>query len=79
MDKSDFVRTRLTHSMEVSTIARQLGIMITGYKQSQKEKKLCGLIPENLREDYYKEKKVDTEGNSWYTSLIVIDCMPALA
>ncbi len=25
--KSDFVRTRLTHSMEVSTIAKQLGIM----------------------------------------------------
>lgn len=29
LDKSDFVRTRLTHSIEVSTIARQLGIMIT--------------------------------------------------
>ena len=29
LDKSDFVRTRLTHSMEASTIARQLGIMVT--------------------------------------------------
>ena len=29
LDKSDFVRPRLTHSLEVSTIARQLGIMIT--------------------------------------------------
>lgn len=29
LDKSDFVRTRLTHSMEVSTIARQLATMIT--------------------------------------------------
>lgn len=29
LDKSDFVRTRLTHSIEVSTIAKQLGIMIT--------------------------------------------------
>lgn len=29
LDKTDFVRTRLTHSIEVSTIARQLGIMIT--------------------------------------------------
>lgn len=29
LDKSDFVRTRLTHSIEVSSIARQLGIMIT--------------------------------------------------
>jgi len=28
LDKSDFIRTRLTHSMEVSTIARQLGIML---------------------------------------------------
>ena len=28
LDKSDFVRTRLTHSIEVSSIARQLGIMI---------------------------------------------------
>ena len=26
LDKSDFIRTRLTHSIEVSTIARQLGI-----------------------------------------------------
>lgn len=37
LDKSDFVRTRLTHSIEVSTIARQLGIMIskntTRYRQ----------------------------------------------
>lgn len=29
LDKSDFIRTRLTHSMEVSTIARQLGFMLT--------------------------------------------------
>jgi len=28
LDKSDFVRTRLTHSIEVSTIARQLGLML---------------------------------------------------
>lgn len=27
LSKSDFVRTRLTHSIEVSTIAKQLGIM----------------------------------------------------
>lgn len=37
LDKSDFVRTRLTHSIEVSTIAKQLGIMVTqnrtGYLQ----------------------------------------------
>lgn len=32
LDKSDFVRTRLTHSIEVSTIARQLGIMISQNK-----------------------------------------------
>ncbi len=36
LDKSDFVRTRLTHSMEVSTIARQLGIMITGTTERPK-------------------------------------------
>lgn len=29
LDKSDFIRTRLTHSIEVSTIARQLGIMVS--------------------------------------------------
>lgn len=34
LDKSDFVRTRLTHSIEVSTIARQLGIMVTKNKSS---------------------------------------------
>lgn len=32
LDKSDFVRTRLTHSIEVSTIARQMGIMIAQNK-----------------------------------------------
>lgn len=33
LDKSDFIRTRLTHSIEVSTIARQLGIMLTKNKK----------------------------------------------
>ena len=32
LDKSDFVRTRLTHSIEVSTIARQLGVKSTTNK-----------------------------------------------
>lgn len=32
LDKSDFVRTRLTHSVEVSTIAKQLGVMLTENK-----------------------------------------------
>jgi len=36
LDKSDFVRTRLTHSIEVSTIARQLGIMISKNTTSYK-------------------------------------------
>ena len=42
LDKSDFVRTRLTHSIETSTIAKQLGVMIyEGYasfaKNGEKE------------------------------------------
>lgn len=41
LDKSDFVRTRLTHSLEVSTIARQLGIMIT--------RNTAGYLPEVFR------------------------------
>ena len=50
LDKSDFVRTRLTHSLEVSTIARQLGIMITknktGYVPKEFEaKELVERIP----------------------------------
>lgn len=36
LDKNDFIRTRLTHSLEVSTIAEQLGIMIN---QDNKENK----------------------------------------
>ncbi|MBR5157451.1 MAG: dNTP triphosphohydrolase [Clostridia bacterium] len=32
LDQSDFVRTRLTHSLEVSTIAKQLGVMVTNSK-----------------------------------------------
>lgn len=39
LDKSDFVRTRLTHSLEVSTIARQLGIMVTKKKEEQRRTK----------------------------------------
>lgn len=31
LDKSDFVRTRLTHSIEVSMIAKQLGTMVCTY------------------------------------------------
>lgn len=37
LDKSDFVRTRLTHSIEVSSIAKQLGIMVTKYKDEKNE------------------------------------------
>lgn len=40
LDKSDFVRTRLTHSLEVSTIARQLGIMVTKKKEEKRDSKL---------------------------------------
>lgn len=32
LDKSDFIRTRLTHSIEVATIGKQLGTMITKNK-----------------------------------------------
>ena len=35
LDKSDFVRTRLTHSIEVSSIAKQLGIMVTKNKDEK--------------------------------------------
>lgn len=54
LDKSDFVRTRLTHSLEVSTIARQLGIMITqndtGYLQDdfKAQNDLINRIPSAL-------------------------------
>lgn len=38
LDKSDFIRTRLTHSIEVSTIARQLGIMLSKNTSNYKPK-----------------------------------------
>lgn len=47
LDKSDFVRTRLTHSLEVSTIARQLGIMVTKKKEEKRDSKLI----ESMKED----------------------------
>lgn len=37
LDKSDFVRTRLTHSIEVSAICRQLGLMVTCNKDNKTE------------------------------------------
>lgn len=40
LDKSDFVRTRLTHSIETSSLARQLMAMCTNYIISNPEKYL---------------------------------------
>lgn len=57
LDKSDFVRTRLTHSLEVSTIARQLGIMVTKKKEDRngsalfeamKDEEIANKIPSAL-------------------------------
>ena len=68
LDKSDFVRTRLTHSLEVSTIARQLGIMITrnatGYlpddfKNKDGKDKLVEIVLEELNKKI-KRNKIDT-------------------
>ena len=36
LDKSDFIRTRLTHSLEVSSLAKSLGQNIGEYILSQK-------------------------------------------
>lgn len=41
LDKSDFVRTRLTHSIEVSTIARQLGLMISNNQTQYKREEVA--------------------------------------
>lgn len=38
LDKSDFVRTRLTHSLEVSAIAKQLGVMAVNNLVKRKKK-----------------------------------------
>jgi len=48
LDKSDFVRTRLTHSIEVSTIARQLGIMITKNKTDFLPQEFKGYVAEDI-------------------------------
>jgi dGTPase len=53
LDKSDFVRTRLTHSIETATLAKQLGAMIyMGYLTFGKEDKPgCPTITEGNRRD----------------------------
>lgn len=48
LDKSDFVRTRLTHSIEVSTIARQLGIMISQNSTMYKPKDMTPEIGDEI-------------------------------
>lgn len=40
LDKGDFVRTRLTHSIEVSTVARQLGMMLTNDRSDYARREL---------------------------------------
>lgn len=48
LDKSDFIRTRLTHSIEVSTIARQLGIMISKNTTQYRPKDIQGVEAEKI-------------------------------
>lgn len=48
LDKSDFVRTRLTHSIEVSTVARQLGIMISKNKTKYRPPDIDGEDAEGI-------------------------------
>lgn len=48
LDKSDFIRTRLTHSIEVSTIARQLGIMISKNTTKYKPEDINGVEAEKI-------------------------------
>ncbi len=48
LDSSDFIRTRLTHSIEVSTIARQLGIMISKNTTRYRPKDIGDLEAENI-------------------------------
>lgn len=55
LDKSDFVRTRLTHSLEVSMIAKQLGTMICTYLLNGKNNRtncycLQDVIPQHIGE-----------------------------
>lgn len=52
LDESDFVRTRLTHSMEVSTIARQLGMMVVN---STKEEYKVKLDSDPVKAEKYKQ------------------------
>jgi dGTPase len=49
LDKSDFVRTRLTHSVEVSTIAKQIGVKVLGYITEHYQVELT----ENEKQDIY--------------------------
>lgn len=48
LDKSDFIRTRLTHSIEVSTIARQLGIMISENTTKYRPQDIGDIESENI-------------------------------
>ena len=45
LDQSDFIRTRLTHSLEVSSLAKSLGQNVSeAILQNQKTKVFCHLI-----------------------------------
>lgn len=47
LDKSDFVRTRLTHSLEVSTVARQLAAMISQNLQKYQSEEMKKVLTDN--------------------------------
>lgn len=52
LDKSDFIRTRLTHSNEVSTIARQLEIMRCKNKTKYCQKILLEICLKTLPHEF---------------------------
>lgn len=56
LSKSDFVRTRLTHSIEVSTIAKQLGIMC--FQNSSPHRQLPPVDPDEKSNEKLKTKRV---------------------
>ena len=78
LDKSDFVRTRLTHSVETSALAKQLTTMITANIRKNKGDTPYAMTEEEARQilealDYPLEPMYDLTATTDQACLVVTD------
>lgn len=72
LDKSDFVRTRLTHSLEVASLAKQLFTMI--YRKIEQSPQLIKAYPFSLKKVQDKAQDEDSVQDAVRAAADIVSC-----